>query len=103
MQAKLHKAKLITLHNKIIDPETVEQQQQSSPAGIHAYMGLLRQLINKHNTPVRTTQESSSSVGRIKVAASLAKKKADRSNASPFSQGSPSRRLSRKERCINRQ
>lgn len=101
MQAKLHKAKLITLHNKIIDPDTVEQQP--SPAGIHAYMGLLKHLINKHNTPIRTTQESASSVGRIKVAASLARKKTDRSNASPFTQGSPSRRLSRKEGCINRQ
>lgn len=102
MQAKLHKAKLITLHNKIIDPETVEQQQPS-PAGIHAYMGLLKHLINKHNAPIRNTQESSSSVGRIKVAASLARKKTDRSNASPFPQGSPSRRPSRKEGCINRQ
>lgn len=102
MQAKLHKAKLITLHNKIIDPETVDQQQPS-PVGIHAYMGLLKHLINKHNTPIRTTQESNSSVGRIKVAASLARKKTDQRNASPFAQGSPPRKMSRKEGCINRQ
>jgi hypothetical protein len=52
MQAKIHKAKLITLHNKIVDPE-LEQPEEAQATGIHAYMTLLKHLIQKNHSNVK--------------------------------------------------
>lgn len=80
MQAKVHKAKLITLHSKISDSEPADLDE-SEPAGIHAYMSLLRNLIRKNQynlkaindlTPHKTSKKDSNPSGRRSAKVSLA-------------------------------
>lgn len=73
MQAKIHKAKLITIHNKIIDPESIYTSE--SPTGIHAYMTLLRHLIQKNHSHVKVAHDFASSSCRLKMNSTMGKRK----------------------------